>query len=208
LVQLTQRHFSSVLTAIGVLSLTIAAEAVLQDQYAQWSGRRDLTRKIAPPPDSGAAVPTVALSRPRPARAELLGMLNVPRLGLSVVVLEGSDDIVLKKGPGHIEDTAYPGEHGNVAIAGHRNTHFKPLEKIRQNDEIVLETKRTTIRYFVDSVQILKPTNMEVLDPTPGPALTLVTCYPFQFVGNAPMRFIVRATPRPEAGQSNAKDNR
>ena len=81
-------------------------------------------------------------------------MLNVPRLGVSVVVLEGSDDVVLKKGPGHIEDTAYPGEHGNIAIAGHRNTHFKPLQNIRPNDEIVLETKGTTIRYFVDTVQI------------------------------------------------------
>jgi sortase A len=123
-------------------------------------------------------------------------MLNIPRLGVSLVVLEGSDDIVLKKGPGHIEDTAYPGEPGNIAIAAHRDTHFRPLRNIRQNDEVVVSTNLQTIRYFVDSIQILQPSDTEILDPTPGPALTLVTCFPFEFIGNAPRRFVVRATPR------------
>jgi sortase A len=143
----------------------------------------------------------------RRKRGEPLAVLSVPRLGLSTVVLEGSDDGVLKKGPGHVEETAFPGELGNVAIAGHRDTHFRPLRDIQVNDEIVLKTKTSTLRYFVDSAQIIQPTDMEVLDPTPGPALTLLTCYPFEYVGNAPMRFVIRATPRTTGGGGDAQTN-
>jgi sortase A len=187
---------SSALAATGFVLLAVAAEAVLQDQYAQWSGRRELGRVTGLLLASGASKPPTDVPPRRPSRGAPLALLNVPRLGMSVVVLEGADDRILKKGPGHIEDTAYPGEYGNVAIAGHRDTHFRPLRRIRPNDEIALATKGATVRYFVDTVQIIQPKEMEVLDPTPGPALTLVTCYPFEYIGSAPMRFVVRATPR------------
>jgi sortase A len=96
-----------------------------------------------------------------------------------------------------------PGELGNVGIAGHRDTHFRPLRNIRLNDEVIVTTKTSTIRYVIDSLRIIHPTDMDILDPTPGPALTLVTCYPFEFIGNAPMRFIVRARPRGNVGGSS-----
>jgi LPXTG-site transpeptidase (sortase) family protein len=186
----------------------IAAEAVLQDWYAQWAGRRQLGRSPGLLMASAAANPSGKPSRGAPSRGAPLAMLNIPRLGMSVVVLEGTGDAILKRGPGHIEDTAYPGEHGNVAIAGHRDTHFRPLRRLRPDDEIALVAKGTTIRYFVDTVQILQPTDMDVLDPTPEAALTLVTCYPFEFIGNAPMRFVVRATPRTALDRTDVKASR
>ena len=88
---------------------------------------------------------------------------------MSVVVLEGSDDAVLKKGPGHIEETALPGELGNVGIAGHRDTHFRPLRNIRINDEVIVTTMTSNIHYFIDTIDIIHPTDMGILDPTSGP---------------------------------------
>jgi sortase A len=122
---------------------------------------------------------------------------------MSVVVLEGSDDGTLKKGPGHIEETALPGELGNVGIAGHRDTHFRPLRNIRINDKVIVTTTTSTIHYFIDTMDIIHPSDMGILDPTEGPTLTLVTCYPFEFIGNAPMRYVIRATPRRYPGGSS-----
>ena len=132
----------------------------------------------------------------RPKRGDSLATLEIDRIQLSVVVLEGSDDATLKLGPGHIEDTAYPGEPGNIGITGHRDTHFRPIRHIRLKDVITVKTKTSTTRYVVTSISVISPTDMEVLDPTPGPTLTLVTCYPFEFIGSAPKRFIVRAIPQ------------
>jgi sortase A len=196
------------LAAIGAILLAIAAEAVLQDRLSQWSGHRELGMIGLLQPAYAADLRRGSAPSRRPVRGERLAMLNIPRLGVSLVVLEGADDGTLKKGPGHIEETAYPGELGNVAIAGHRDTHFRPLRNIRLNDEITLNTKTSTFRYFIDSIRIIHPTEMEILDPTPGPALTLVTCFPFEFIGNAPMRYIIRATPRPAGGGSGAHASR
>jgi len=193
----TERYLGSAVAAIGALILALAATAVFEGWFYQWSGHRQLNatplfgqRVHAAGKESDTSV------NPRPARGMLLAKLQVPRLNMSVVVLEGSDDATLKKGPGHIEETAFPGELGNVGIAGHRDTHFRPLRNIRINDKVIVTTKTSTIEYFIDSVDIIHPTDMEILDPTSGPTLTLVTCYPFEFIGNAPMRFIIRATPR------------
>jgi sortase A len=193
----TERCLSSVVTAIGGFLLTLAVVAVFEGWFFQWSGQRELDLQISGRPVHAVAPPAKAEKKRRPARGTLLGRLEIPRVKMSVVVLEGSDDVILKKGPGHIEETAFPGELGNVGIAGHRDTHFRPLRNIRKDDEIIVTTKDVTLRYVIDSIQITHPTDMQILDPTPGPALTLVTCYPFEFIGNAPMRFIVRATPRP-----------
>src|SRR4029434_3952377 len=164
---LARRCLSAAATAMGVLLLAIAAAATFEGWFYQWSGRRELSTLWEPAQAVHAAVPpSGSLARERqPERGETLGMLEVPRLKLSVVVLEGSDDGVLKKGPGHIEDTAYPGELGNVAIAGHRDTHFRPLRHIRLNDEVILRSKKTTMRYFIDSLNIVPPTEMQTLDP-------------------------------------------
>lgn len=202
----TERCLSSAVAAMGAFMLLIAAIAVVEGFFFQLSGHRELDgRQIAYGRVHAAGESSgKAAQKPRPKRGELLAKLQVPRLNMSVVVLEGSDDGVLKKGPGHIEETAFPGELGNVAIAGHRDTHFRPLRNIRMNDEVILTTKTVTMSYFIDSIKIIHPTDMEILDPSPGPVLTLVTCYPFEFIGNAPMRFIIRATPRGEAGGNSA----
>ncbi len=122
-----------------------------------------------------------------------LGLIEISAIGLEVMILEGTDDGVLRRAVGHIPGTSLPGQQGNVAIAGHRDTFFRPLRKIRKNDEITLTTLDGSYRYRVDSTQVIDPEDTKVLDNSDEAILTLVTCYPFYFVGSAPKRFIVRA---------------
>lgn len=124
-----------------------------------------------------------------------LALLRMPRLKIDVPVLEGTDDLTLNRGAGWIEGTARPGEPGNVALSAHRDGFFRALKDVAVGDEIVLETPRETTRYAVAWTKIVDPDDVSVLDETDGPAVTLVTCYPFYFVGSAPHRLIVRATP-------------
>ena len=123
-----------------------------------------------------------------------LAVLRSPRLGIEVPVLPGTDDLTLNRGAGHIEGTAAPGEPGNAAIAGHRDGFFRGLKDVALGDRFELETIAGRRVYEVSSIQIVEPTDLHVLDPTPQPVLTLVTCYPFYYVGNAPKRFIVHAS--------------
>jgi LPXTG-site transpeptidase (sortase) family protein len=129
----------------------------------------------------------------RPRTGDIVGRLVIPRLNVSLIVSEGTSQETLKLGPGHIEDTALPGELGNVAIAGHRDTSFRALKDIRAGDEIGLIAANGTREYIVQSLKIVNPDDVDVLSPSPEPVLTLVTCYPFYYVGHAPQRFIVRA---------------
>jgi len=122
-----------------------------------------------------------------------LGILRATRLGLEVAVLEGTDDWTLNRAVGHIEDTPAPGDEGNSGIAGHRDGFFRCLKDIRVGDALELETREGRERYTVQRVWIVGPEDVSVLDPTPQPSLTLVTCYPFYYIGSAPQRFIVRA---------------
>jgi sortase A len=123
----------------------------------------------------------------------LIGRISVPRLGMSVIVIEGTSAGVLRRAAGHIAGTALPGEPGNVAIAGHRDTLFRPLRNIRENDAIRFTTLAGDYRYRVTSATIVSPTDVAVLESGASEGLVLVTCYPFNFVGSAPARFIVRA---------------
>jgi sortase A len=109
------------------------------------------------------------------------------------MIVEGVTEPELRLGSGHIPGTALPGERGNVAIAGHRDTVFRPLRSIQANDFIQLVTLDGRYGYRVVSTQIVGPSDVQVLNPTRRDTLTLVTCYPFYFVGPAPKRFIVRA---------------
>jgi len=131
--------------------------------------------------------------QPPPAPGSTLGRIEIPRLGVSAVIRAGSDARTLRLAVGHIPGTAVPGETGNIGLAGHRDTFFRRLEDIRADDEIRVVTPRGTYRFRVDHTRIVSPTDTWVLDPTRAPALTLVTCYPFTFIGSAPDRFIVRA---------------
>ena len=123
----------------------------------------------------------------------LIGRISVARLGVSVIVMEGTDASTLRRAAGHISGTALPGQDGNVAIAAHRDTFFRPLRNIRKDDVIAITTTRGDYRYRVVSTKIVKPDDVAVLNSDGTDALTLVTCYPFNFIGAAPNRFIVRA---------------
>ena len=131
-----------------------------------------------------------ALSEPAPAP---LAVLRIPKIRLEVPVLPGTDDRTLDRGVGHIEDTAQPGTDGNSGIAGHRDGFFRGLKDITPGDAIELDTLQGKDVYRVERTWVVDPEDVSVLDPTPTRALTLVTCYPFYFVGSAPQRFIVRA---------------
>jgi sortase A len=123
-----------------------------------------------------------------------LGVLKIPSIELEVPLLEGSDDLTLNRGAGHIEGTTAPGGIGNVGIAGHRDGFFRGLKDLRLGDTMDLFTERGNYRYVVDEILIVPPENVSVLAPRSKPALTLVTCYPFYFVGSAPLRYIVHAS--------------
>lgn len=143
--------------------------------------------KVGPMPESEQA-------EPKPlAPSALVGRLEIPDLHLVAMVQEGADARTLRRAVGHIPGTALPGLPGNVGLAGHRDTFFRPLRQIRVSDAIQLQTQNGTYRYRVQWTQIVGPRDVHVLSSTGGQSLTLVTCYPFYYVGAAPKRFIVRA---------------
>ncbi len=161
------------------------------------------TARVAetPPSSDEARFSPPAIVRPseRPPTAAL-GELSIPRLNFSAVVFEGSDDRTLRFGLGHLEQTALPGDAGNVAIAGHRDSFFRSLHDLQEGDDIWVDTVDQRVHYRVAWLRVVDPREVSVLDPTSEPALTLVTCFPFQFIGAAPYRFVVRAA-RVEEGQ-------
>ena len=125
----------------------------------------------------------------------LIGRLEIPSLGVSAIVIEGTNWATLQRAVGHIAGTAQPGQAGNVGISGHRDTFFRPLRNIHRNDIITLTTLSGKFHYRVVSTQVVDPTEVSVLDSGEGEAesLTLITCYPFYYVGSAPKRFVVQA---------------
>ena len=123
----------------------------------------------------------------------LVGMLDVPRLNLTTPVIEGDDDTTLKLAVGHLPDTPLPWERGNSAFAGHRDGLFRPLKDIKVGDEIRFRTSRAEFRYRVTGTSIVTPDDVSVLENRSEPTLTLITCYPFYYLGNAPKRFIIHA---------------
>ena len=164
---------------------------VLVDTWAFQKAERHQLERLMP-----AAMPIASAlpdrSPPTTARG-LIGRIDIPRLGLSAIVIEGTSRTTLRHAVGHISGTALPGQSGNVGISGHRDTFFRPLRNIRRNDIIAVTTPLGEYRYRVVSTRIVNPHDIEVLDPGDNEVLTLVTCYPFYFVGAAPDRFIVRA---------------
>ena len=185
-----------VLLVGGILLLGYCGFALGDAWLFQRRAARDLDRlqrdrraasQIAPQPVSVIA-PKVA-----PVAGSLIGRIEIARLALSVVVVEGVDRISLRRAAGHIPGTALPGEAGNVGLAGHRDTFFRPLQDVKIDDEIQISTPTGNFKYQVVSLRIVDPENVGVLAPSGENVLTLVTCYPFYFVGPAPKRWIVRA---------------
>ncbi len=120
-------------------------------------------------------------------------ILRIPKIDLEVAVLEGTDDLTLNRAVGRIVGTATLETMGNMGIAGHRDGYFRGLKDVVVGDEIQLETLDGTMRFVIEDISIVDPTDVHVLDPTERPTLTLVGCYPFYYVGKAPQRYIVRA---------------
>jgi len=143
-----------------------------------------------------------------PRDGDVIGEIQVPRLGLDAMVIQGESARNLQRAVGHLSNSAMPGEWGNVALAGHRDTFFRPLRNIRAGDEIRFKTAGGAFKYRVASIEIIGPRDTKVLQPSSGRDLTLITCFPFTFVGRAPGRFVVRATEVARAipGQTSGAD--
>lgn len=164
-------------------------------------------------PERSASLPRVPESERqeqplerRHSNDELIGRLEIPRLNIKAIVREGDGEATLHHAVGHIPSTAFPGDIGNVAFAAHRDTFFRPLRNIRKGDQILVSTTGGTYQYLVQSTKIVSPSDVSVLKASASHELTLVTCYPFYYIGSAPRRFVVHATqvaaiPRPPPQQ-------
>lgn len=181
------RWTQRLLFAAGLVILGYCGAAWINSRLRQAEGNRELDRVLtheAPSPAPEINIPD----------GGLIGRVEIPKLHLSAIVFQGSDSSVLDHGVGHVDSTALPGQSGNVVLAAHRDTFFRPLRNIRKGDLVTLTTESGPRNYRVSSTEVVKPTETSVLNPTANPTLTLITCYPFYYVGHAPRRFIVRAT--------------
>ena len=177
---------------LGVAALAYAggtgAYAGIYQRYQSWKFNQEIA--VIDPHRAPAVEKAVDLRE-----GDLVGKLEVPRIGISVMVLQGIEQDTLTVGAGHVPGTPLPGADGNVAIAAHRDTFFRKLEKILPGDSIRVVMVRRTYEYVVDSTEIVDPEDTRVMESRALPELTLITCYPFYFVGAAPKRFVVHALP-------------
>jgi sortase A len=181
---------------VAALGLGFYGYAYVESALYQTFENRELDAILNSAPPSSPATPSTpapVVARRPPAAGTPLGRIEIPRLHVSTIIRAGSDARTLRLAVGHIPGTALPGEPGNMGLAGHRDTFFRRLRDIRPDDQIRVVTADGTFTYRVERTRIVDPTDVWVLDPTARPALTLVTCYPFSYIGSAPQRFIVRA---------------
>jgi sortase A len=186
------------LVACAVALLGYCAFVVVDTRMFQERESHTLQRLLEDQHATGGDSPQAkVLSAPKipppSAMSGLIGRIEIARLGLSVMIIEGDDGKTLRRAAGHVPGTALPGQLGNVGITAHRDTFFRPLRNIQMDDAITLTTLQGVYHYRVVSTKVVSPQDVEVLDSTGGEVLTLVTCHPFYFVGAAPNRFIVRA---------------
>jgi sortase A len=181
--------------ALAIVCLGLYSAEYVERSLYQTYESQEFDRAL----DRGAAVVASRLpgnpgspSR-RPSPTELIGRISIPRLHLSAMVREGIDRKTLKLAIGHIPATALPGQAGNVGVAGHRDTFFRGLKDLRTGDEIQFSTLNGDFQYEVEWLVIVDPDNSGALAPSSDNLLTMVTCYPFYYVGAAPKRFVVRA---------------
>jgi LPXTG-site transpeptidase (sortase) family protein len=181
------RYFRRFLFVCAISLLTYCGYVLIDSWMFQRAASYQFQQSLTLPNE-------LAPHKPAPAApAGLIGRIEIPRLGVSVIVIEGTSRTILGRAAGHIAGTALPGQQGNIGISAHRDTFFRPLRNIRPNDTITLTTLAGEYRYHVVSTQIVSPSDVGVLKSGDDQTLTLVTCYPFYFVGPAPNRFIVRA---------------
>ncbi len=176
--------FSGAIVLLGYCAFVLADTWLFQHRESE-----SLDGKLAE-----QQLPSSAVTRPTAAPSDgFIGRIEIARLGVSVVVVEGTQNAELRHAAGHIEGTALPGQIGNIGIAAHRDTFFRPLRNVKRGDVVELKTSGGEFRYHVVSTRIVNPSDVAVLNPDGTEVLTLVTCYPFYFIGAAPKRFIVRA---------------
>ena len=188
------RGLERLLIVIGVVSLGYLGYVAAESRLYQAFENRELDEILkSVPPEPRQPTSPQTRPRPRPVEGATIGRIEIPRLGVSVVIRAGSDARTLRLAVGHIPGTALPGEIGNIGLAGHRDTFFRRLRDIRPDDEIRIVTTEGTFAFRVEDTIVVNPKDVWVLDATPSSTLTLVTCYPFTFFGSAPQRFIVRA---------------
>jgi sortase A len=176
------RLVARVLLTAGFLALGYAAYVIIDAKAYQAIEHRRFDEAR---PDTSAA--------PVVVDGSAIGEIQIQRLGLRAIVAQGDSPSVLQRAVGHLPETALPGESGNVVLAGHRDTFFRPLRRVRAGDAITLKTRNGDFEYLVESTAVVPPSDVQVLEPTGGRTLTLITCFPFSYVGPAPDRFIVRA---------------
>jgi sortase A len=186
-----------VLFACAILLLGYTAFALVDAWIFQRRESRELDRLLRDRQvASQSASQPASSTAPKAASVDadgLIGRIEIPRLLLSAVVVEGVDKTTLRRAVGHIPGTALPGHSGNVGLAGHRDTFFRSLKDVKVKDEVQLSTLAGNFNYEVESLRVVDPEDVWVLAASGGNVLTLVTCYPFYFVGPAPKRWIVRA---------------
>lgn len=195
------RLLSWILLAAGAFFLVSGAREFLLPVL----GQREISRVWKPTPASPAPPPRVPEPPAPPSPGSAVCRLAIPRLGTHFFVVEGTDRSDLRIGPGHMQGSALPGMDGNCIIAGHRDTHFRVLKDIRKGDDIVLQTRTGEFHYRVRNTEVVPSWDNKPLRTTAEPVLSLITCYPFYYVGPAPKRFVVRAElAGAPAGQTSA----
>jgi sortase A len=191
------RYAARVLMAVGLLALGYTAYVIADGKAFQAIEQRrfDVAR-------------THPSSAPAIVDGSALGEILIPRLGLKAIIVQGESPAVLQRAVGHLADTALPGESGNVVLAGHRDTFFRPLKQVHAGDAITLRTHDGEFEYVVESTTVVTPSDVWVLEPSDGRTLTLITCFPFSYLGSAPDRFIVRARGNGAAVQSSTRQRK
>lgn len=179
------RWISGVLLLAGVAALAYVAYVLVSARYFQATEAAKF--------DAVALQPKLHPAARIYAHGSVIGMIDIPNVGINAVVVQGDSNDVLRHAVGHIPGTSFPGQSGNIALAGHRDTIFRPLRNIRRGDLIALRTDTGVFRYQVTSTKVVPPNDVGVLESRGRNEVTLVTCYPFYYVGHAPDRFIVRA---------------
>jgi len=197
-------HFGQcIFTTAGAALLCCWATAMIETKRFQERAEKEFiygVRAGQPPRETSGLAKSGSKSHRNPIEGSPVARLTIPDLGVALMVVEGVSHRDLSIGAGHIPGTSLPGEPGNVGIAGHRDTVFRPLRFIRKNEIVVLTTPGATDWYRVVSISVVDPVDTRLLKPTGRDALTLVTCYPFYFVGPAPKRFVIQAERLPNGG--------
>lgn len=187
------RRLGTLLISLGALLIAYTVWSYGQFWWSQRAIQQQMAAELERQAQAAAA-PPAAPAPPRSLKpGQPLFELEIPKINLYNIVVEGSDDASLQKGPGHVENTALPGEAGNVAVAAHRDYYFWRLGELKPGDEVFVKQGGERLKYRVTGSRVAHESEVSVLDPTPQPTMTLITCWPLIYAGETPERLIVTA---------------